>query len=899
VYADLLFQEIIPYPPVSQVAHLGCRRIRESEVEFHSHMSGFVYKVDVGGEILIKKEIPSPETIEEFLYEINALNSLTYSDNVINFHGVVVDEYDEFVKGLLISYADGGALIDVIYDNCKDPNGQGLAWPVRERWARQIVNGLADIHESGYVQGDFTLSNIVIDHKDDAKIIDINRRGCPVGWEPPEATALLDSNHRISMYIGIKSDLYQLGMVLWALAMEDDEPDLERRPLVLGPEAKVPEWYRVLTESCLHPDPRRRLQASQLAQMFPPEESRAEHISVDDGLSQQSYYVDECNTVRPPSDWSHYDPRFTPSGPPTYDAWNYAPRGRSPPSPLPSNPDVSESHRGVYSPTAWAARRFIRPSYSDAGADDVRPDDAAHHFTPTPTADRIDFPAGELRLDEEEGDVPDDSTSADATPTEPKDKAPVDGQALGESLEVSRNLHQDGSEAGEDAADSEPLKEISHNIQKKEAQEAAADSAKASADPIPDELPSDHGGEAQAKDDVLAEPPESSKAEEAIASEETKAPEADISKAPDVEAEPASDEPTPTAAVDENKSADASLESAEADAPEALAAKAVDIDEAVGAAAATEAGSPESEAEKDIDPTPKAAEVATDTTATPDPPAETPADKEADKDDKETIANAAEVPTASKDQDDSKIEEAAAPASSEAAVANSEEAHTEAKDAVSPVDDAKEEVSEQKKDEDVEKKEDANTPIQLPEQPDVQAESTLDKDALQSESGPSATKGPDANPDEPAEQAPGQQAVPASDDLPPGKLDASELVNGDDIQEPRSSDPPDDSSRPDDESGVKAEPTVPEMPEMVETGDQVVAAATLAVSANEDTAPKTELEAAEPAAANPEASAPDLPDALAGIGSGLPNIENSAISEQGFIHDDDFHATRRPEPLTT
>lgn len=36
---------------------------------------------------------------------------------------------------------------------------------------------------AGFVQGDFTLSNIVIDSNDDAKIIDINRRGCPVGWE--------------------------------------------------------------------------------------------------------------------------------------------------------------------------------------------------------------------------------------------------------------------------------------------------------------------------------------------------------------------------------------------------------------------------------------------------------------------------------------------------------------------------------------------------------------------------------------------------------------------------------------------------------------------------------------------------------------------------------------------
>ncbi len=130
-------------------------------------------------------------------------------------YGVIVDDHDKFIKGLLISYAEQGALIDMIYDS-----DHGLSWATREKWARQIVEGLSEIHEAGFVQGDFTLSNIVIDNDDNAKIIDINRRGCPVGWEPPEATPLIESSQRISMYIGVKSDLYQLGMVLWALATQ-------------------------------------------------------------------------------------------------------------------------------------------------------------------------------------------------------------------------------------------------------------------------------------------------------------------------------------------------------------------------------------------------------------------------------------------------------------------------------------------------------------------------------------------------------------------------------------------------------------------------------------------------------------------------------------------------------
>ncbi|KAF4334465.1 serine threonine kinase [Fusarium beomiforme] len=377
---DGRLHEIIQYPTVAQIKHLGCRRIRERDITFESHMSGFVYKVNVNGHTLIKKEIPSPDTIDEFLYEVNALNALRSSRNVIHFYGVVVDDQDEHVKGLLINYADQGALIDIIYEHCKDGD-YDLPWSTRERWARQIVEGLSDIHESGFVQGDFTLSNIVIDGYGDAKIIDINRRGCPVGWEPPEATPLIESNQRITMYIGVKSDLYQLGMVLWALATQEDEPEAQGRPLILGPEVNIPDWYRQMAEICLSNDPRMRLQASALLEMFPrPGESEETgqlnppESTMDEGYTLHQYLVDgyhpdnlpQIRTVEPPNDWSYVNQTYAESSPVRYEPYYYT-RGRSPPSPLPSNCDPYNSPRGLYDIAAWAANRNIPSSYSDVG----------------------------------------------------------------------------------------------------------------------------------------------------------------------------------------------------------------------------------------------------------------------------------------------------------------------------------------------------------------------------------------------------------------------------------------------------------------------------------------------------------------------------------------------------
>ena len=257
--------EIIQYPSTDLFRHVRARKYRESELEFISHLSGFVYKVRADGEVVIKKEIPGPDTVDEFLYEVNALDSLLGCKHVVQLEGLVTDESESIVKGLLISYASQGALVDMLFDFRNTPE---LPWYRREKWARQIVQGLSDIHEAGFVQGDFTLSNIVIDENDDAVIIDINRRGCPVGWEPPELGKLIDSGQRIGMCIGVKTDIFQLGMVLWALAEIVDEPERVERPLPPVVDG-TPTYFRRMVESCLCQQPQGRSSAKRLLRQFP------------------------------------------------------------------------------------------------------------------------------------------------------------------------------------------------------------------------------------------------------------------------------------------------------------------------------------------------------------------------------------------------------------------------------------------------------------------------------------------------------------------------------------------------------------------------------------------------------------------------------------------------------
>lgn len=369
------------------VRHLRCHRVRERDVVFDSHTSGFVYKVQVDGQVLIKKEIPGPDTINEFIYEINALHSLQYSSSVIDFFGVVVDDEDEHIKGLLISYAEQGTLVDIIYDH-QPGNEKGLLplpWTTRAMWARQIVQGLADVHESGFVQGDFTLSNIVVDGAGNAKIIDINRRGCPVGWEPPESRPLIKSSQGISMYIGVKSDLYQLGMVLWSLAMEDDEPEKYGPGLALGADVDVPPWYRKLVDICLSDDPRMRIQASSLLSLFPAGLSTND-VTLHTGSGPHGGHRSQLHPHPPEGCQMNEQPRVrtvSPSDRFSHDDFTafldtrsahcespypYPTRGRSPPSPLPSNSGQHDTP-GAHFSSSWTFSGK-KASYSDCGLED-------------------------------------------------------------------------------------------------------------------------------------------------------------------------------------------------------------------------------------------------------------------------------------------------------------------------------------------------------------------------------------------------------------------------------------------------------------------------------------------------------------------------------------------------
>ncbi|KAI1873067.1 uncharacterized protein JN550_003320 [Neoarthrinium moseri] len=257
--------EIISYPEVAMLRYIQSPHLKESDVSIHRHLSGFIYTVTVGRELLMQKDIPGPHSVEDWLYEVNCLYMLESSRYILSLRALLVDESDEKAKGFLVPHAT--RLIDVFFDI--QEGELSAPWDIRVQWAYGIIHGLSDVHVAGLVHGNLTLFNVVIDCDNNPYLTHFTRSGCPNGWEPPELDYLISTNQKATPYLGVASDLYQLGMTLWAIATLDDEPESQLRPLSLDNYAGIPQWYRDIVAVCLSSQPRQRRSAQSLLDMFP------------------------------------------------------------------------------------------------------------------------------------------------------------------------------------------------------------------------------------------------------------------------------------------------------------------------------------------------------------------------------------------------------------------------------------------------------------------------------------------------------------------------------------------------------------------------------------------------------------------------------------------------------
>jgi len=230
-----------------------------------------VYKVFVGHDQYVYKQVASPHDIPSQANEIDALIRLTISSRVIHLHGLVFTSspyqtYPEIesppvVRGILLSYATRGDLHHLLTND-----SERISFRQRLLWALEITEGLRDIHNVHLAHSDLKSSNVVIGSDNKANIIDLGQFGVTYGWTAPEVW-FAESEGSPLQVLEVKmlqtADVYSLGVVLWELGTRRSvniPMGMDHREFFLSNMQQLPEKYQELILKCLQTEPGARPQ---------------------------------------------------------------------------------------------------------------------------------------------------------------------------------------------------------------------------------------------------------------------------------------------------------------------------------------------------------------------------------------------------------------------------------------------------------------------------------------------------------------------------------------------------------------------------------------------------------------------------------------------------------------
>ena len=158
-----------------------------------------------------------------------------------NLAYIVYDEREQYIRGYLLDEQLGRESLYTVLQRETDSD-QLIPWPVRRRWALQLVSAVQSLHAEGFVHGAITLHTVFL--------IPEPRRAAEHGTADTTSRTIFVSCPKLTyntvpseVYLSpeliarssgmpwhrhssVQSDIYALGVVLWALAVHICNPEL-------------------------------------------------------------------------------------------------------------------------------------------------------------------------------------------------------------------------------------------------------------------------------------------------------------------------------------------------------------------------------------------------------------------------------------------------------------------------------------------------------------------------------------------------------------------------------------------------------------------------------------------------------------------------------------------------
>ena len=204
-----------------------CKEYVESDVVTYSRNGPSSCKVYVDSEACFECKVvfasarkQGTNAFLDYLDDIKHFISLRRCANVSEFRGVVLDDTRRHLRGYLKElpmFASPEFLLGLAISRSKT-----IPLPIREIWARQLVQAVVEIHTQGLILGAFNPDSVAI-RVDGTAIFHLFRRSekyirdCD-GWAPPGLRHKYRGSHSGSAIrdeLNSHTDIFQLGLVLW------------------------------------------------------------------------------------------------------------------------------------------------------------------------------------------------------------------------------------------------------------------------------------------------------------------------------------------------------------------------------------------------------------------------------------------------------------------------------------------------------------------------------------------------------------------------------------------------------------------------------------------------------------------------------------------------------------
>jgi serine/threonine protein kinase len=315
---------------VEEIEHRGLPQYLEKEIIVLSRINAHLYLVLVESQRCVERKLPFGGTaasdrkpVDEFFADMKLLQIAQGCPGVAKFVGVVLNDNRTQLCSYLLLYPEQGSVRKLL--EAARVDDALIPWKRRERWIRQTIVAIVEIHKRGIFVGYVDLSGIWVDSNDNILIITFKSVGGHIpnrkGYMPPElrrftAPRALATGQSLT----VQSDVFQLGLFVWMLAehvatvngifcRKSGCQTFPRyrctadhvNPIELPPcGGEVPTFINIIIGHCRQEQPCQRKPASALLALLPTDHDSAsfspDRVSLDSRFFR-SVTCDECGRV--------------------------------------------------------------------------------------------------------------------------------------------------------------------------------------------------------------------------------------------------------------------------------------------------------------------------------------------------------------------------------------------------------------------------------------------------------------------------------------------------------------------------------------------------------------------------------------------------------------------------